>query len=260
VIYLFLLILGIIIGSFLNVAGLRYNSGLGVGGRSMCLSCGETLRWHELIPVVSYFWRLGRCRSCRSLISAQYPIVEIMTGVSFVAIYRTFFIGDFISLIYCLLVAVIFCLYIVIGIYDLRHRIIPDLLVYSSILLSCIADIVQRVPLHDLLAGPILFLFFFVIWLVSKGRAMGLGDAKLGLSIGLLLGLVHGLSALAFSFWFGTVAALVVMITSKAYPLFMSGKRITMKSEIPFAPFLVIGALAAIIFHVDLFHLSAFFK
>jgi leader peptidase (prepilin peptidase)/N-methyltransferase len=153
-----------------------------------------------------------------------------------------------------------FCVYIVISIYDLRHKIIPDTLVYPSIVLAgCFSALAHR-PLGDWLAGVIMFLFFFIIWYISRGRAMGFGDAKLGLSIGFLLGLIRGLSALAFAFWTGTAVALILMAMSATYPLFQQGKKLTIKSEIPFAPFLVIGAWLSLIFHADLFHLSSFIK
>jgi prepilin signal peptidase PulO-like enzyme (type II secretory pathway) len=262
VIYLFLFIFGAIVGSFLNVAGLRYNSGLGIGGRSMCLTCGETLKWHELIPVVSYFFRLGRCRSCKSVISWQYPLVEIFTGFVFIYIYRALVPAalDWRFLALFALLSATFCIYIVIGIYDMRHKVIPDTLVYPSIVLAGAFSALAHRPLSDWLAGVFIFLFFFVIWFISRGRAMGFGDAKLGLSIGFLLGMVRGLSALAFAFWTGTIVALLLMVLSKTYPLFRQGKKLTIKSEIPFAPFLVVGAWLSLIFHADLFHLSSFIK
>jgi len=262
VIYFFLFVLGLVVGSFLNVAGLRYNSGMGVGGRSVCLTCGETLKWHQLIPVVSYIWRLGKCKSCRSPISLQYPAVEIFSGLVFVYAYRALMpvsLDARFFALYALLVAV-FSIYIVIAIYDLRHKIIPDTLVYPAILLSTAFSIVGHRPIYDWLSGLFIFLFFFIIWYLSKGRAMGFGDAKLGLSIGFLLGLVRGLSALAFAFWSGTVVALALLLVSKSYPLFKEGRTLTIKSEIPFAPFLVFGAWLAIVFHADLFHISLFIK
>lgn len=159
--------------------------------------------------------------------------------------------------LYMLLVAT-FSLYTVIAIYDLQHKIIPDTLVYPAILLSTIFSIIGHRPIYDWLAGLSIFFFFYIIWYMSKGRAMGFGDAKLGLSIGFLLGLVRGLSALAFAFWSGTIVALILLVLSRSYPLFRAGKQLTIKSEIPFAPFLVFGALLAIIFHADLFHISLF--
>ena len=72
----FTFIFGTILGSFLNVVILRHNSGMTTGGRSMCFSCGKTLHWHELLPVVSYVMLRGKCSQCKSGISLQYPVVE----------------------------------------------------------------------------------------------------------------------------------------------------------------------------------------
>ena len=76
----FLFILGTLLGSFLNVVILRYHTGMGLGGRSMCMSCGKKLHAHELIPLFSYLLQRGKCRSCKSSLSIQYPIIEALSG------------------------------------------------------------------------------------------------------------------------------------------------------------------------------------
>src|SRR3989344_606823 len=77
---------GAIIGSFLNVVSLRFNTGVGIGGRSKCMSCGTGLTWKELIPLVSFAAQKGSCRKCKSKISWQYPLVEFAAGAVFVLI------------------------------------------------------------------------------------------------------------------------------------------------------------------------------
>ncbi len=77
---------GIIIGSFLNVVALRFNTGVGINGRSMCMSCGTKLTWRELIPLFSFLFQKGSCKTCKSKISWQYPLVEFMAGAFFVLI------------------------------------------------------------------------------------------------------------------------------------------------------------------------------
>lgn len=233
---LFLFILGSIVGSFLNVAGLRYRSGLSLGGRSSCASCMRTLKWWELVPVLSFLTLRGRCRSCKTRISWLYLWVEIFTGIVFATLPPIFW--------------PVFCIYIVILIYDLRHKIIPDGLVYAAIALSLLLRISIGGTLLDWLVGPALFGIFALGWLVSKGRALGFGDAKLLLSVGLLLGGPFGLSAIILAFWIGTVATL---------PLVLFGRKsFTMKSEIPFAPFIILGAWASLALHLDLFHVFSF--
>src|SRR3989344_8920564 len=119
---LILFLFGAVVGSFLNVVGLRWNSGLSLGGRSSCATCSITLRWWELLPIVSFLALRGRCARCHSKISRQYPIVELWTGLIFATV--------------PVILLPVFCIYIVITIYDLRHKIIPDSLVYASIVLS----------------------------------------------------------------------------------------------------------------------------
>jgi leader peptidase (prepilin peptidase)/N-methyltransferase len=110
----------------------------------------------------------------------------------------------------------------------------------------------------DYLAGPIIFIFFGLIWLISRGRAMGFGDAKLGLSIGLLLGADNGFSAIALSFWIGAASVLLYMLVRKSSSLLRGGKKLTMKSEIPFAPFMILGAWLAAILEINLLNVTLF--
>ncbi|MHB0977857.1 MAG: prepilin peptidase [Minisyncoccota bacterium] len=240
---LFLFILGLVVGSFLNVLGLRWNSGLSIGGRSFCVVCKKKLHWWELVPVVSFMGLRGRCSECKTKISWQYPLVELWTGLVFITI--------------PLLAIPIFCIYVVITIYDLRHKIIPDALSYSAVVLAIIYRLsLGGSSLIDWFAGPILFLFFASIWFLSRGRAMGLGDGKLALSGGLLLGFSQGLSAITLAFWIGAAVSLLIMLI---FRLFNEKERLTMKSEIPFAPFIILGVWISLIFHLDLFHVFAFF-
>ena len=249
-----LLVFGAIIGSFLNVVGLRWNSGLALSGRSQCSHCGKKLSWFELIPILSFLLLLGRCRSCHTKISWQYPIVELWTGLIFLSIYNLQF-----TILQKLILILVFCIYIVIMIYDFRHKIIPDTLVYSAIFLSLLVPLfIVHYSLIDWLAGPALFAFFGLVWLLSKGRAMGFGDAKLALSVGLLLGAAGGLSAIVVAFWLGAFYGLLLVVFNSTYPLSGGAKKITMKSEVPFAPFIVLGAWIAVMLNLDLFHVSSF--
>ena len=255
----FLFILGIIIGSFLNVLGLRWNSGLTLGGRSFCVVCQKGLPWWELVPVISFFTLRGKCSGCKTKISWQYPLIEFWTGLVFSTLYvaRPFQFNLFGIILYILFVTV-FSIFIVITIYDVRHKIIPDELVYTSIILSFIYRLIVLGSIYDLLAGPILFSFFGLIWLASRGRAMGFGDAKLALAIGLLLGFPSGLSAVVLAFWIGSVVALSILVLSRIkLSLLPNVKGLTMKSEIPFAPFLIIGAWISYIYSLDLFYVLA---
>ena len=245
----FLFVAGIVVGSFLNVVGLRWDLPRCGGalsnfsGRSHCPSCGKKLRWYELVPLASFVVQMGKCRGCKAKISWQYPIVELWTGLIFATVPYTFI--------------PVFCIYIVITIYDLRHKIIPDSLVYSAILLSVVSRWLSAGSTLDWLSGPILFAFFASIWLLSRGRAMGFGDAKLGLSVGLLLGAAQGFSAIILAFWIGAVGSLSYIFLNKT-GFIKNAKGLTMKSEVPFAPAIIIGAWLSLVFHLDILNVALF--
>lgn len=253
-----LFVLGAAVGSFLNVVGLRWGTEGVISGRSHCPSCQKSLRWFELVPVISFLMQKARCRRCHTNISWQYPLIEIWTGLIFLSIYNLQF-----TIFQNLLFLTIFSIYIIIVIYDIHHKIIPDPLVYSAIIFSFLYSILsyQLEPssynLFDWLAGPILFIFFASIWALSRGRAMGFGDAKLGLSVGVLLGASQGFSAIVLAFWIGALGSLVYLFLNKVHFL-KTDKQLTMKSEIPFAPFIIIGAWISLVFHLDILHVALF--
>lgn len=272
-------VFGLIIGSFLNVVILRLNTQKSFGGRSGCMTCPHKLSWHELIPVFSYFWLGGRCRSCKIKISAQYPLVELATGIVFVALFFKFFAlaGEDLYFLSSPLFfaayayyAVMFSLLVVIAAYDLKHKIIPDALSFIFGLLAFVGlfffniaaggingpYFYPHIPvILEFLSGIFIAFPFFFFWLVSGGRWMGLGDAKLALGLGWLfgsLGISLALSGLVVAFWSGAIVGVALIILSKTTK--MEGLRVRgMKSEIPFAPFLVLGAFLAFIFELNLF-------
>jgi len=259
--------LGLIIGSFLNVVICRLNTERSFGGRSACMSCQNKLQWHELIPLISFFTLKGRCRSCKTKISIQYPLVEFSTGLIFALLFFKFYalltVGDILmfAITYAYYVA-LFSLLVVIAVYDLKHKIIPDMLSFVFGALAFVGlfffynnDAISGFYLHipsilEFLSGLLIASPFAVFWLISSGKWMGLGDAKLALGIGWLLGLTSALSGLVIAFWSGTIIGLALIILSKNKK---NGLKIKMKSEIPFAPFLVLGAFLAFIFELNLF-------
>lgn len=247
-----LFVLGTIVGSFLNVVGLRWDSARQdrmssrFGGRSECPHCGRTLGWRELIPVLSFFLLRKKCLGCGSPISWQYPLVEVWTGFLFASLFYFVDPTSLLSFLHYLLLVTVFSIYVVITIYDFKHKIIPDKLVYPAIFLSILVPIFFADPsLADWLAGPLIFAFFASVWLFSRGRAMGFGDAKLGLSVGLLLGATDALEAFVLSFWLATLVAIFYVLSVKI-GFVKSTVGLTMKSEVPFGPALVVGAWTAL--------------
>ncbi len=157
-------------------------------------------------------------------------------------------------------------------VYDIRHKIIPDGVVYTFAILS-LGKILITIPfvelfhfpaLLDLLSGPILFLFpFFFLWFISKGEWMGLGDGKLALGMGWFLGFAYGISAIVLGFWIGAVVGLLILLVQKIgkgnSPLSFGLGHLTMKSEIPFGPFLILGLLLVFFLHIDVTGLKSLF-
>ena len=255
-------ILGLIIGSFLNVVIIRLNTERSFGGRSGCMTCQNKLTWYELIPVFSFLGLLGRCKNCKNKISFQYPLVELITGLIFAFLFikfqDLFFLNTLTFSFTYAYYAVVFSLLVVIAIYDLKHKIIPDTL---SLILGILAFVglfflntnsflvfsgfsLHLPTLLGFLSGPIIALPFAFLFLVSSGRWMGLGDAKLVLGLGWLFGLYVALSGVVFAFWIGAIVGLALVIFGKKYG---------MKSEIPFAPYLVLGTLLVFLLDLHLF-------
>jgi leader peptidase (prepilin peptidase)/N-methyltransferase len=230
---LLLFILGTLIGSFLNVVIYRLGTGQGLGGRSRCMTCSRNLRWFELVPVCSFLVQQGRCRRCLSKISSQYLWVELLTGLTFALVgLRPYYL-------------VIFCLLIVILIYDWRHQIIPDEPVYAFIALAFLLRLAAVSFWPGFLTGLGLALFFAGLWYFSGGRWLGLGDAKLALGMGWFLGFAGGVSAVALAFWIGAAVGLLLIGLRGA----------SMKTALPFAPFLILGLALNFIFHWNVFNL-----
>jgi leader peptidase (prepilin peptidase) / N-methyltransferase len=265
---MFFFVLGAIIGSFLNVVIFRYGTGRSVNGRSKCLSCATKLKWYQMVPILSYIALRGKCANCRTKVSKQYIFVELLTAIVFALLaciffnlltqgYLNIFIGAFIFN------AVIACCAIVIFVYDMRHMIIPDPFVYAWAALGLTSQLVgmsvvgiNAFSVANLLAGPVLFLFFWALWYFSKGTWMGFGDAKLALAIGLTLGFSRGITAIILGFWIGALVGIVLMALSKSKKL---KHAYGMKSEVPFGPFLVLGFFLSLFMNLDLVWMSGLF-
>jgi leader peptidase (prepilin peptidase)/N-methyltransferase len=271
VLFIFTFLLGIIVGSFLNVVILRHNEPESLGGRSHCTKCDYQLKWYDLIPLVSWLSLRGKCRKCSKEISRQYPLVEFATGLVFVALFNYAFKFTFYPTIGAVIFtwnAIIFSILICVFVYDLKHKIIPNqwsylfafLALVQTLWLLPISENLTSVfndmeVLLDVLAGPIFFMPFFLLWLISRGRWIGLGDGKLVIGIGWFLGFVHGLSAIILAFWIGALYSLCLIMAQR---LFKHSDKLGLKSEIPFGPFLILGLLIQFFFPLDVVGISFF--
>ena len=225
-------------------------------GRSFCPSCSHTLAWQDLIPLLSFALLKGRCRYCKEKISFQYPLIELATGLLFVAV--LWFVLPELSLVIPTLTKLSFpqaaqlaylwtiaSLLTVIFVYDLKHFVIPDKVLYPAILVVGMWYLVSSVLFDAYTYYQLLITFysalgtagfFLAIYLLSKGRAMGFGDVKLAFFMGLFLSWPNILVAMSLAFGIGAIVGLTLIFL----------KRKTMRSEVPFGPFLILGIFAAL--------------
>lgn len=252
-------IFGLAIGSFLNVISLRYD-GTGrlmstrrLEGRSHCLYCKRQLRFYELIPVASFIIQGGRCRGCGKTISWQYPLIELLTGFAFLLpffyfypLYSFPFEHPYREALSHLWLLVALCM-IALSLVDMRLMIIPDQITSALALLgiafavldsgSFLGAYVSVLPhfnnaLVNHGAGGLLNIALLgLIVVLSRGRAMGMGDVKLAGAMGMILGFPDSIFALAFAFVAGGVWSAAVLLFRKT----------SLKTMVPFGPFLVMG-------------------
>jgi len=254
-IYLYIFCLGTIFGSFLNCVIYRLHSEESfLKGRSFCPNCQHILSWQDLIPVFSFLALKGKCRYCHKPISLQYPLVELATGLLFVfTTYNlqltTYNLKILLNLGYQLLV--VSCL-VIVFVYDLKHYIIPDKVIYPAIALAFLYQLYQITQVRPMYILPMYILtgvrpvyaalgaaaFFLILVVISHEKWLGWGDVKLAFLMGLFLGWPKILLALFLAFFIGAIIGIELIILGKK----------TLKSEIPFGPFLVSGTFLALFF------------
>lgn len=232
VVYIYLLMIGSILGSFYNVVGLRVPAKQSiVYPGSHCPTCGHKLRAWELIPVLSYFIQMGKCRGCGSRISPIYPSIEFLTGVLFAT--APLIVGWNTELI---ITFTLISLFMIISVSDLAYMLILDkvLLVFAGIFLVE-RLIIPLTPWWDSLLGAAIgFGLLLLIAIISKG-GMGGGDIKLFA----LIGFVVGTKTLLLAFFFSTLLGAVIGLIGMVVGLVKKGK------AIPFGPFIAAGTLIA---------------
>ena len=259
--YFFVFIFGLCIGSFLNcvIYRMELQEDMPEGspqrkavsflkGKSFCPHCKHELSWQDLFPVFSFLFLKGKCRYCHKKISIQYPLVELATGILFVLIFIYFYsaptLHQFISLLYLFYIS---SALIIIFIYDLKHYIIPDKVLFPAIAVAVVYNLIPPYNwqgiFYNFLGAIIASGFFLAIYLISKGKWMGFGDVKLAVLMGLLLGLPNVLAALFLAFFFGAIIGVILM----ALPARAGGDKKSLKSEIPFGPFLIIGTFISLL-------------
>ena len=256
-IYIFVFFFGLIVGSFLNSIIYRLSTGAphqllfksgGGLSRSFCPDCRHTLSWQDLIPLLSFLILKGKCRYCQKPISRQYPLVELVTGILFLLIFNYTF-PNLLAIGYWLLVT---SFLIIIFVYDLKHYIIPDKIIYPAIATAFLYQLFRILEfgnwnlfgiwnlefgiLRPILSAVLASGFFLIIVLISQGKWMGAGDIKLAFLMGLFLSFPKILVALFLAFFIGAIIGVGLVVSRKK----------TLKSEVPFGPFLVTGTFIAL--------------
>jgi prepilin signal peptidase PulO-like enzyme (type II secretory pathway) len=275
-IWLILFVFGIAIGSFLNVVATRYDgehfllSNKIIGGRSHCEHCKKTLRWFELIPLVSFIMVGGRCARCKTKLSFQYPIVELISGLVFALVpYRveTFFgISGLLLLGVAAFWVVLFEALLIMSLIDIRLGIIPDELNIFLVILgiffaifmtgsfgianhslinfySGLFGLQENFLINRIVAAILGAAFFGFLILITRGRGMGVGDLKLAVPLGIMFGWPDILLVVAFANVIGAIVGLAAVFFGKK----------NINSTVPFGPFLAVGAIVTFFFAYQLF-------
>lgn len=249
--FIIFFIFGLIIGSFLNVVVYRLEAVESLMGRSHCPKCRKKIRWFDNIPVLSYILLNARCRDCGEKISWQYPLVELTTGIVFAMLGNYFFNPiDFSSWLLAFYYLVIFSILMVIFVYDFKYMEIPMIVLWIGVILSLafslysdsqsfrgIVSIMELKTFSGILGALVAGGFFWSLAAYSKETWMGFGDVYLGVLVGLIVGWPNVWAAMMLSFVIGAVVSVALITFRKK----------TMKSQVPFAPFLITGTFLAII-------------
>jgi len=229
------LVIGAVIGSFLNVVIVRLPKDESlVSRRSSCRTCGTTIRWFDNIPILSFIWLRGRCRQCGASIAWRYPVVEGLTAVLFLlAAWRIGWRAELAGA-WILLAALVTISFI-----DLEHQIIPDAITLPGIVAGFVLSFISpSVTWLDALLGILVGGGIpFLVIVVSPG-GMGGGDMKLGAMLGAFLGYKLALVAIFSGVVLGGLVAGVLLATG------LRGRR----DPIPFGPFLAGGGVVALLF------------
>jgi len=229
------------------------------GKRSKCFSCGQTLKWYDLVPILSFLILKARCRFCKSKISWQYPIVEFINGTLWVMAFL--YVSPFLVLNWLefLSLAIILTTLWFIFVYDLKHKIIHDFALVILVIFTLLLKIIENQFVFDanfflnFLYAFLTSFFIFILWFISKGKWIGFGDVKLLLPLGFLIGPLWW-SALILAFWSGAFFSIFLIIFYKVLGFFIPvpvNSPLHFKGEVPFAPFIILGFLVVFFFQIN---------
>jgi prepilin signal peptidase PulO-like enzyme (type II secretory pathway) len=247
---------GAAIGSFVQVVATRLNVAPVAASKSKCLSCGEALRASDLVPVFSYLFLKGKCRYCKVPYGMSALCIEIMFGVVFVLLYHFFLIGvtPWTALAWLLYYTLLFISLGVVTLYDYKHSYVPVpyLFVFSLLCLLMLGMRYVYEPSAAVLLGPVVVsLPFLLIWIFSRGKALGFGDVILYMAVGAFFGIEQGLAVLLISIWLGAIVGIVIYTIRR--------KNKNTNSAIPFVPFIVLAFLIVLFTDMSIFSFAGLF-
>ena len=231
----YVFILGTVFTSFLTLLGMRLPEGRTLLGRSECDACGKTIPWYGLIPIVGYLFVKGKCPYCGGKVSLIYPLYELLNGLIFAGGYL--YLQD--NVIEYIIMMLFVMLMTTVSVSDAKHQLVPDkvLLVFGPPIIILRLLFPLTTPLYALLGGVFGFLFMWFLAWYGKKRfkqdALGGGDIKLYVIIGVVLEIHLVFLSLFFAALFGLIVGKALM--KKMNP-------------IPFVPFIYIGSLIAYVF------------
>lgn len=243
----FAFLFGLIVGSFLNsiLYRLRYGGNI-VKERSHCPKCSHVLGVWDLIPLMSFLFLRGRCRYCKRPIEGQYFLVEFFTGLAFALIIARF--GFFpLTVLHLSFLAYLFSMtsfLIIIFVYDLRYFLISDSVVLPAMMLAILGEFFilhqgwKELFVAALVGGG----FFLLQHLVSRGKWVGEGDIRMGVLMGLILGLEKTLFALLLAYVFGALVGITLLALKKK----------ALSSQIAFGTFLSSATWVSLLWGEDL--------
>ncbi|MBI3115233.1 MAG: prepilin peptidase [Candidatus Kerfeldbacteria bacterium] len=213
-------LVGLALGSFVNVLVPRWAAGESIGGRSRCPRCRRTLAARDLIPIVSFVALRGRCRRCHQPIPRRYPLVEL--GTAAVLAVTALHVGLAPALfVYAPLAVFLVALFV----FDWQHQLVPDELSLPAAGLALVGNLFLGLSFSSLLLGGILGAGFFALqYVVSRGRWVGDGDIRLGLLAGFALGFERTIVALVLAYVVGALVGVALLARG----------RVTLSSHLPF--------------------------
>ena len=248
---------GSALGSFVNVIVTRLNVAPIVKARSKCLSCGITLSWKDLVPVLSYIYLGGKCKNCKTKYGINNLFIEIIYGLVFVSVYNLILKGQ-VSLLNSFIWLSYYTLFFVtlgvITLYDLKHKVIPIKFFYGFLALTTIILFLRFTDDRSwftLLSPLVVSSPFLILWVMSRGKWLGFGDVLMYVAVGSFFDVYQGLAVFFLSVWIGAITGILLKI--------LESKKYTLKTAIPFVPFITISIIIVLFTDIDILSIAQFF-